>query len=789
MRQSRSFTLVLLSLFLSSNLSWAQTKDYKGFFDYSINEKNGKVLLKVSEFGKEFILVHYLSQGVGSNDLGLDRGKIGDTRIVKFERYGDKILLVQPNYEYRAISKNPEEVKAVKEAFAKSVIYGFKIDTIKGKDYYIDISPMLQEDLNDIVGNLKQNKQGTYKLEKTRTTVVYDECLAFPNNIEFEALVTLTGEATGRFIKSVTPSADAVTIGQHVSMVALPDDGYKPRKLHTYSGYFGTSFFDYATPINEPISVKYINRHRLQKKNPNAAKSEPIEPIIYYIDRGCPEPVKSALMEGASWWNEAFEAAGFINAFQVKELPEGAHPLDTRYNMIQWVHRSTRGWSYGASVTDPRTGEIIKGHVSLGSLRVRQDFMIAQGLLSPYASGDDNDATMIKMSLARLRQLAAHEVGHTIGLAHNFAASANNDASVMDYPHPKITLKDGKLDFESAYDVGIGAWDKRAIIYGYTELAGDENAQLNNIIKQTQEMGLLYLSDPDSRPDESASSLGHLWDNGKNAIDELVRLKEIRKYSLNLFGKNTIKNGTPYSELEKVLVPLYYLHRYQAEAVSKFIGGYDYTYAVKGDTHKDGIKQVSLLEQNKAKAQLLSLISDDYLNLPSSITAWILPTAYGYNKTAENFVNKTNYGFDPYAAKESAIAHLLDLMLAPTRLNRVLNQDGLELTKYLNLINTNLKSKITKDEGSSGNIGYKLYIQKLANLTLNENLNDGAKSIVMAAIYNEAKPSSLRLTPSGIFAADVILKVKDGNWTAKASSSQIIPPGAPIGCDGTGHMH
>jgi len=455
---------------------------FTGYFTFYWDEKTGRILLEVDKLNTEFLYVNSLPAGVGSNDLGLDRGQIGNSRIVKFIKSGPKVLLIQPNYAYRAVSNNPDERKSVEEAFAQSVIWGFKVEAQEGDKVLIDFTPFLLRDGHNIADRLSSAGQGNYNVDESRSAVYLDNTKSFPDNSEFEATITLTGKAKGAEISSVTPDADAVTVRMHHSFIRLPDSNYKPRKFDPRSGYYDNDYMDYATPIDEPIVKRFITRHRLEKKDPTAAMSEAVKPIVYYVDRGAPEPVRTALLEGASWWNQAFEAAGYKDAFQVKLLPEDADPMDIRYNIIQWVHRSTRGWSYGESIVDPRTGEIIKGQVSLGSLRDRQDFLIAEGLVQPYEDGKPVSDKMMKLAIARLHQLAAHEVGHTLGLQHNFAASVNNRASVMDYPAPFISLNaDGTIDLSKAYTTEIGGWDKRAILFGYQDFpqGTDEDAALN----------------------------------------------------------------------------------------------------------------------------------------------------------------------------------------------------------------------------------------------------------------------------------------------------------------------
>ena len=596
--------------------------------------------------------------------------------MVQFRKVGPQILLVQRNLDYRAVSDNADEVASVADAFAQSVLFGFKAVAMEDGRTLIDLTPMLLSDVHGVIQRLNQGKQGSFKLDAGRSAPYLPRTKNFPENSEFEALLTFTGEATGSQLRSVTPTSNSFSLRMHHSFVELPDADYEPRRFDPRSGYFQMSYADYATPIDQPLTQRFITRHRLEKKDPAAEMSEAVEPIIYYLDRGAPEPVKSALLEGARWWNEAFEAAGYQNAFQVEVLPEGADPLDVRYNVINWVHRSTRGWSYGSSVIDPRTGEIIKGHVLLGSLRVRQDFLLAQGLIEAYAEGETPDPRMEEMALARLRQLSAHEVGHTIGLAHNFAASVNERASVMDYPHPYVQLKDGKIDLSEAYGVGIGEWDKRTILYGYQdfEAGEDVDAGLSDILEDNERLGLFYLSDADARPTGSSQPQAHLWDNGGDATTELQRILGVRQHALYNFGVNNLAPGQPLSELEKVLTPVYLMHRYQVEAVAKQIAGYHYTYEVSGGYETAGVKPVDDVQQDSAVAALLTTLSPEYLRLPPSIYQLIPPPAMGYSRDRELFKTTTGGGMDPMGMAELAADNTLKFLLHPERLARIQEQ-------------------------------------------------------------------------------------------------------------------
>lgn len=645
---------------------------YPGYFPFYWEESSGKIWLKIDTWEEEFLYVNSLPAGVGSNDLGLDRGQLGNTRVVKFVKSGPKVLLIEPNQEYRAISDNADERKSVEEAFAQSVIWGFKAEATEGDAALVDMTSFLLRDAHGVVGRLSGRRQGSYKMDGSRSAVYLPRTKNFPKNTELESIITFTGSPKGAMVRSVVPSPDAITVRMHHSFVELPDDQYQPREWDPRSGYYFISYQDYATPIGEPLMKRFIARHRLEKKSPSAPKSEAKEPIIYYLDRGAPEPVKSALLEGARWWNEAFEAAGFIDAFQVKVLPEGADPLDVRYNVIQWVHRSTRGWSYGSSVRDPRTGEIIKGHVSLGSLRVRQDYLIAQGFAGLFEGDETVSQELVDMALARLRQLSAHEVGHTLGLVHNYSSSVNDRASVMDYPHPYIQKRGKSVDFSKAYDVGIGAWDKVAIQFGYTEFQANEKEGLDKIVADYLKDGLLFITDQDARPSGSAHPTAHLWDNGGSPSAELSRILKLRKQALKDFDEKKVPIGTAMAELEDVLVPIYFGHRYQTIATAKVIGGVQYNYAVRGDGQVP-VEHIPSEQQVTALNTMLETLSPEVLAIPPHILKMIPPRPFGLRRGREHFKLRSGSVLDPLSAAESAADPTLSLLLHPHRANRLVS--------------------------------------------------------------------------------------------------------------------
>ena len=784
---------LLLSIILVSSFSFSQETDYEGFMNFSYNNDSGKIILEINKLDSEFMYINSLSRGVGNNDLGLDRGQLGDSRVVYFTKRGNKILLIQPNLRYVSNSSNYLENNAVKEAFARSVLFGFDIIEKTKDSYKIDITSFLIRDAHGVSQRLRYSNSGSYKLNKSMSAIDLDRTKAFPKNIEFDVLLTFTGNPSGNLVRSVTPTASNLTVNQHHSFVELPDNNYKKRKFDPRSGSNPFIVYDYSTPIDDKLEQRFIVRHRLNKKYPKQEISEPVEPIVYYIDNGTPEPVKSALIEGGNWWNQAFESAGYKDAFRIEVLPEDADPMDVRYNLIQWIHRSTRGWSYGASIVDPRTGEIIKGQVSLGSLRVRQDYMILSGLID-NPNDIENKSLIKKTSLDRIRQLSAHEIGHTLGFAHNYISSANNRSSVMDYPHPKIDIVNGNINIDNAYSKNIGDWDKVSVRYAYTDFQENENedVKLNDIIEEAVNKGLYFLSDSDSRPVGSANPFSHLWDNGEFPYIELDKLLKVRDLALKNIDLDNLVDGEPYDRIEDILVPIYMLHRYQIESAAKAIGGVDYLYFVK-NKNNDKVKFVDSKLQKESLKSLLNVLNPKNLVLPTNLIQILSPRSFRNPRTRENFESNTGVTFDYINASSSIINHTLTFLMNPERINRIYQQNMfgeniLMLDDYLTIISNSIFSnkRMSPYESSINKNTSSLFLDYLFLTFNNSNTNDLSKSVILSSIMNTKEKLSSNLNDYNRFLVNKINGFIDNPDKYIPVEKTKIPDGSPIGnfsCD------
>ena len=759
----------------------------EGFIDIHVDEETNRVFARLpepQEDGVSLRLIHSarLTAGLGSNPVGLDRGWGEGGRIITFRKMGDKVIIEEENQRYRASADNPLEARAVKESFARSFLAALPIVEQGSEGTLVDMTAFLTSDSLNLVQYLKDADQGSFKIAKDRTFVDTEKAYAFPDNVEIDVFFTLSSADAGQEVATTAANGKDATLIQHHSFVRLPEAGFEPLISDPRAGVIEQTHYNYSAPLSANIETRFARRYRLERD----ADGNVVKPIIFYIDSGAPEPIRSALVEGARWWEEAFEAAGWEGAYRVELLPEDAHPLDIRYNTVQWVHRQTRGWSYGGGVSDPRTGEMLKGHVNLGSLRVRQDRMIFEGLLGAAKtdSGDADDP--VQLALARIRQLSAHEVGHALGFAHNFAGSSDDKSTVMDYPAPDVRLIDGKLDVSNAYGVGIGEWDKVSAAWLYGDLSPEDRETL---LKTAESNSLTFVADLDARSSGTAHPDASVWDNGSDPIASLKNIMAVRAFALERFGPDNLPEGRPQSDLNAAIVPIYLYHRFQTAATAKLIGGVSFTY---GEDAGPG-QVVPPARQRAALNAVLDTIDPKALDLSDEVLSHLTPRlgSWSFADNDRELFRKTAYpAFDTISAAETAADLTFDVLLNPQRAARLVefhrrdaNNPSLD---YL-LKQTTQRVMSASPNGRTGEIAFAIqarYAFALMELAESDS-SPAVKAAALGALNDMGAGLGRRANSKNAWLLDRIAAFRsrsapDANPVTPAKA---LPPGSPIGSE------
>ena len=645
-----------------------------GFIPVYLNERTGAVLLELPRDSARVMFLATLSTGLGSNPIGVDRGSGGVSHVARFERAGPNVLVIFENWSFRS-SGGADHQRTVAESFPSSTVAALPLLAEEGGRLLVDATELLMRDWNDIGIALSRAQQGSYSVARDRSRIYGPYTKAFASNTEIDvALVLTTGGSPGGAVERLAPDARALNFRQHLTFMRLPDDNFRPRAADPRVGFFGVSFKDFAQPIQGALQQTWAARHRLERVNPADPASPIKNPIVYYIDRGIPEPVRTATFQGVSFWTDAFNRAGLTGGFRVEYLPDGADPMDARYNVVQWENRDERGWSVGGALVDPRTGEMLKGMARMDSHRARTDYNIYAAL-----AGADAAAADTAFVLARVRQVSAHEVGHTLGLQHNYIASTYERGSVMDYPAPRIRVKNGTIDMSAAYGTGPGAYDVWAIHWGYGIFPpASEQDSLRSIVADGLSKGYLYLSDGDARPESAADPRTNLWDDAGTASEFLRHQVAVRRVALAHFGLRNIREGEPLALLQDRFPLLYFFHRFALNAVTKTLGGLEYANALRGDGQQ-ATRPVSGARQRQALQELLAALAPAELAIPDTVLTLFAPRLDA-GSNVELLSTRTTPVFDELGAARTLSQMVVDGILRRERSARMvqyaLRQDG-----------------------------------------------------------------------------------------------------------------
>ncbi|MGE5730705.1 MAG: zinc-dependent metalloprotease [Gemmatimonas sp.] len=766
-----------------------------GFLPIYLDARQGRVLLEIPHDSTRALCLITQATGLGSNPIGIDRGASGPTYVARFDRDGDRVLFVLENWSYRTSTGNPDHARSVAEAFPPSTVASMPLLADENGRLLVDATDIAMRDWNDVAATLAQSQQGTYTVARDRSTVYRANTKAFPDNTEID--VALTFATTGRpgnTVEAIVPDGRALTLRQHLSFVKLPDDAFRPRALDPRVGFFGIQFKDYARPIQEPLQVGWAARHRLERVNPNDPNSPIKNPIRYYVDRGIPEPIRSATLQGVKWWEDAFDRAGLKGGFTAELLPEGVDPMDARYNVVQWENRNERGWSVGGTLDDPRTGEIIKGMARLDSHRARTDYNLYAGLMGASASPADT-----AFVLARVRQVSSHEVGHTLGLAHNYIASTYDRASVMDYPPPRVRLDaNGRIDLSQAYGVGPGPYDVWAIHWGYgTFTSATEPDSLRAIVGDGLKKGYLYLSDADARPEYGSDPRVNLWDDAATPLDFLKAQTSVRRVAIAQFGERNIRPGEPIALLQERFVPVYFFHRFALNGTSKAIGGMEYSNAVRGDAQQ-ATRAVPYQQQVDALRLMLDALRPEELAIPDTVLTLMAPGANAVTPTVELFGSRTRPAFDELGAARSLAQMIVDMILQRDRAARLVEfatrGDGPHLTlaatiDRLSAATWEAPAPVSAKLAALQRVTQRAVIEKLLTLAADADAATEVRAMAELKIADmrtraRAKQASARTDEARAHWLSIVndcTRWIEKRELPKLSPSLIAPPGDPFG--------